>query len=124
MEQGKLPVNDRTIELVCYKYGVNRAFLREGAEESIFTDIPADVKLDELYQIFIDIENWGKGYASKSAFSYNRQNAAFQVTESLCISICTIQSKRDCRYFITVVLSWVEKYFKTMCRLLKSCSPL
>jgi len=55
-----------------------------------------------LCQVFIDTENWGNGFASKSAFSCYRGNAAFKLTESLCIFICTMQSKRDCRYFRTV----------------------
>jgi transcriptional regulator with XRE-family HTH domain len=52
MEKGISPINDRTIELVCYRFNVNRAYLREGKNEPMFCDIPQDVKLDQLYQIF------------------------------------------------------------------------
>jgi transcriptional regulator with XRE-family HTH domain len=62
MEQGKLPVNDRTIELVCYKYGVNRSFLREGTGENMFSDMHPDVKLDQLYQIFMELNGLFQDY--------------------------------------------------------------
>ncbi|WP_461256738.1 helix-turn-helix domain-containing protein [Treponema sp. R80B11-R83G3] len=62
MESGKQPVNERTIELVCYKYGVERAYLREGKTDKIFSDIPPDVKLDHLYQIFIELNGLFQDY--------------------------------------------------------------
>jgi hypothetical protein len=49
-----MAINDRVIELIYYKYGVNREYLKEGRGE-MFSEIPADVKIDQLYQIFIEL---------------------------------------------------------------------
>jgi transcriptional regulator with XRE-family HTH domain len=54
IENGKMAINDRIIELICYKYGVNREYLKEGMGE-MFSEIPADVKIDQLYRIFIEL---------------------------------------------------------------------
>jgi transcriptional regulator with XRE-family HTH domain len=54
IENGKMAINDRVIELICYKYGVNREYLKEGTGE-MFSEIPADVKIDQLYQIFTEL---------------------------------------------------------------------
>jgi transcriptional regulator with XRE-family HTH domain len=62
MESGKQPVNERVIELICYKYGVERAYLREGKTDKIFSDIPPDVKLGHLYQIFIELNGLFQDY--------------------------------------------------------------
>ena len=85
MEQGKLPVNDRTIELVCYKYGINRAFLREGKQENMFTDILPDAKLDQLYQLFVELNGLFQDYlviqAKELLKVQNRQNEQGQFDE-------------------------------------------
>lgn len=62
METGKQPVNDRVIELICYKYGVERAYLREGKTDKIFSDIPPDAKLGHLYQIFLKLNGLFQDY--------------------------------------------------------------
>jgi transcriptional regulator with XRE-family HTH domain len=62
MEKGISPINDRTIELVCYRYNVNRAYLREGKNEPLFCDIPQDVKLDRLYKIFSELNGLFQDY--------------------------------------------------------------
>jgi transcriptional regulator with XRE-family HTH domain len=62
MESGKQPINDRIIELICYKYGVERDYLREGKTDKIFNDIPHDGKLDHLYQIFIKLNGLFQDY--------------------------------------------------------------
>jgi transcriptional regulator with XRE-family HTH domain len=54
IENGKMEINDRLIELICYKYGVNREYLKEGTGE-MFSEIPTDVKIDQLYQIFTEL---------------------------------------------------------------------
>jgi transcriptional regulator with XRE-family HTH domain len=55
MESGKIPINDRTIELVCFKYGVGREYLRDGTTDKMFSDIPPDEKLEHLYRIFTEL---------------------------------------------------------------------
>ena len=66
MEKGISPINDRTIELVCYKYNVNRGYLREGKNEPMFCDIPTDVKLGQLYKIFEGSKPAGQGQERSS----------------------------------------------------------
>jgi transcriptional regulator with XRE-family HTH domain len=51
METGATRVNDRIIELVCVKYKVSKAYLKDGKGE-MFEDAPPDVKLEKLSQIF------------------------------------------------------------------------
>jgi transcriptional regulator with XRE-family HTH domain len=62
MESGKQPVNERIIELVCYKYGIERAYLRDGKTDKIFSDIPPDAKSDHLYRIFIELNELFQDY--------------------------------------------------------------
>jgi len=62
MESGIQPVNERIIELICYKYGVERDYLREGKTDKIFSDITPDGKLDHLYQIFIELNGLFQDY--------------------------------------------------------------
>jgi transcriptional regulator with XRE-family HTH domain len=61
MEKGISPINDRTIELVCYRYNVNRGYLREG-KKPMFSEIPADVKLEQLYKIFEELNGLFQDY--------------------------------------------------------------
>jgi transcriptional regulator with XRE-family HTH domain len=53
METGENKVNNRVIALVCYTYGVNGDFLREG-KPPIFSDTP-DIKIENLYKIFNEL---------------------------------------------------------------------
>jgi len=62
MEKGLQPINSRTIELICYRYNVNRAYLREGKDEPMFCDVPADVKTGELYMIFEELNGLFQDY--------------------------------------------------------------
>jgi len=62
MEKGLLPINDRTIELMCYRFNVNRAYLREGLDEPMFCEIPEDVKLAQLYKIFVELNGLFQDY--------------------------------------------------------------
>jgi transcriptional regulator with XRE-family HTH domain len=52
MEQGKTKINDRIIELVCAKYRVSKAYLKDGQGEMFTDNGPPDVKLERLNQIF------------------------------------------------------------------------
>jgi len=51
IEQGKITVNDRIVELVCSKYNVNKAYLKDGNEE-MFGGSPPDAKLERLNRLF------------------------------------------------------------------------
>jgi len=62
MENGINPINDRTIELVCYRYNVNRGYLREGKNEPMFSEIPQDVKLEQLYKVFVELNGLFQDY--------------------------------------------------------------
>jgi transcriptional regulator with XRE-family HTH domain len=52
MEQGKTKVNDRIIELICAKYQVNKAYLKDGDGPMFIENGPPDVKLEQLRRIF------------------------------------------------------------------------
>ncbi|MCL2191350.1 MAG: helix-turn-helix domain-containing protein [Treponema sp.] len=52
METGKQEINDRTIELICYRFNVNREYLREGKDVPMFLEVSTERKSDELYKIF------------------------------------------------------------------------
>jgi transcriptional regulator with XRE-family HTH domain len=54
METGENKVNNRVIALVCYTYGVNEDFLREG-KGSMLSGIPVDIKAENLYKIFNEL---------------------------------------------------------------------
>jgi len=56
IEQGKIGVNDRIIELTCLKYKVNRNYLKDG-KGKMFGSNPPDVKLEQLNQIFNELNN-------------------------------------------------------------------
>jgi transcriptional regulator with XRE-family HTH domain len=62
MESGKMTVNDRIIELICYRYGVQREYLRDGTTDKIFSDIPPDAKLEHLYRIFTELNSQLQDY--------------------------------------------------------------
>jgi len=51
IEQGKISVNERIIELICSKYNVNKSFLKDGKGKMFSGNLP-DVKLQNLNQIF------------------------------------------------------------------------
>jgi transcriptional regulator with XRE-family HTH domain len=53
METGENRVNNRVIALVCYTYGVNEDFLREG-KPPVFSDTP-DIKIENLNKIFNEL---------------------------------------------------------------------
>ena len=54
IEQGKITVNDRIIELVSSKYNVNKIYLKDGKGKMFSGSLP-DVKLDQLNQIFNEL---------------------------------------------------------------------
>jgi transcriptional regulator with XRE-family HTH domain len=55
MELGQTKIHARTIELVCSKYHVSKAYLKDGKGE-MFTDKgPPDVKLEQLNRIFNEL---------------------------------------------------------------------
>jgi len=62
MESGINPISDRTIELLCYRFNVNRAYLRDGLNEPMFREIPEDVKLSQLYDIFVELNGLFQDY--------------------------------------------------------------
>jgi transcriptional regulator with XRE-family HTH domain len=55
MEQGKTKINDRIIELVCSKYHVSKAYLKDGQGEMFTDNILPDVKLEQLNRIFNEL---------------------------------------------------------------------
>ena len=54
IEQGKISINERIIELVCTKYNVNKTFLKDG-KSKMFSGSPPDIKLEQLNQIFTEL---------------------------------------------------------------------
>ena len=54
IEQGKITINDRIIELVCSKYNVNKAYLKDG-KGKMFSGNPPDMKLEQLNRIFDEL---------------------------------------------------------------------
>jgi transcriptional regulator with XRE-family HTH domain len=54
IEQGKITINDRIIELVCSKYAVNKTYLKDG-KGKMFSAEPPDVKLEQLNRIFNEL---------------------------------------------------------------------
>ena len=61
IEQGKITVNERIIELVCSKYGVNKNYLKDG-KGKMFSANPPDVKLDQLNRIFNELNGLFQDY--------------------------------------------------------------
>jgi transcriptional regulator with XRE-family HTH domain len=60
METGENKINDRVIALVCYKYGVNVEFLKNGILP-MFSDTP-DIKIENLYKIFNELNGLFQDY--------------------------------------------------------------
>jgi len=61
IENGTIKANERIIELVCSKFNVNKAYLKEG-KKPIFSGNPPDVKLDQLNQIFDELNELFQDY--------------------------------------------------------------
>ena len=61
IEQGKTTVNERIIELACSKFGVSKAYLKDG-KGKMFTTNPPDVKLDHLNRIFNELNGLFQDY--------------------------------------------------------------
>ena len=55
MEQGATRVNERIIELICTKYNVSREYLKNGKGEMFNGNSPPDVKLEQLRQLFNEL---------------------------------------------------------------------
>jgi transcriptional regulator with XRE-family HTH domain len=60
LEQGIMQLNDRIIELVCYKYGVRKEYLKTGKGE-MFVDKP-DKQLRQLEQIYNELNGIFQDY--------------------------------------------------------------
>jgi len=61
IEQGKITANERIIDLICTKFNVNKAYLKEG-KGKMFSGNPPDVKLDQLNQIFNSLNGLFQDY--------------------------------------------------------------
>ena len=61
IEQGIIKTNERIIELVCSKYGVDKAYLKDG-KKPMFSGNPPDVKLEQLNQIFNSLNGLFQDY--------------------------------------------------------------
>ena len=62
MEHGKMPINPRIIELVCSKYRINKAYLKDGKGQIFVDGAPPDTKLDELNRIFDELNELFQDY--------------------------------------------------------------
>ena len=61
IEQGKININERIIDLVCTKYNVNKIYLKEG-KGKMFGGNPPDVKLEQLNRIFNELNSLFQEY--------------------------------------------------------------
>ena len=61
IEQGKITVNERIIELICSKYNVNKNYLKDG-KGKMFSGNPPDVKLEQLNRIFNELNGLFQDY--------------------------------------------------------------
>jgi transcriptional regulator with XRE-family HTH domain len=61
IEQGKIQMNERIIELVCSKFHVNKSYLKDN-KKPMFSGDPPDVKLDQLNQIFNELNGLFRDY--------------------------------------------------------------
>jgi transcriptional regulator with XRE-family HTH domain len=66
IEQGAVKPNERIIELICAKYRVNKTYLKENKGD-MFSAAPPDAKLDQLNQIFNELNIHFKDYLIKQA---------------------------------------------------------
>jgi len=86
METGINPIHARTVELLCYRFNVNRAYLRDGLDEPMFCEVPADAKLSQLYDIFEELNGLFQDYlivqAKELLRVQNKQDTLGQNTES------------------------------------------
>ena len=61
IEQGKIQLNERILELICSKFKVNKSYLKDRVEP-MFCGNPPDVKLDQLNQIFNELNGLFQDY--------------------------------------------------------------
>jgi transcriptional regulator with XRE-family HTH domain len=61
IEQGKIQMNERIIELVCSKFNVNKSYLNDGKGKMFSGNLP-DVKLDQLNQVFNELNGLFQDY--------------------------------------------------------------
>jgi transcriptional regulator with XRE-family HTH domain len=61
IETGETTVNERIIELVCNKYKVSKSYLKDG-KGTMFSDTPPDVKLENLNEIFNELNPLFQNY--------------------------------------------------------------
>jgi transcriptional regulator with XRE-family HTH domain len=67
METGLQIPNERIIELICYRFNVNREYLREGKDVPMFSDISPEHKSDMLYKIFEELNGLFQDYLIEQA---------------------------------------------------------
>jgi len=67
METGLQIPNERVIELICYRFNVNREYLREGKDVPMFCDIAPEQKSDMLYKIFEELNGLFQDYLIEQA---------------------------------------------------------
>ena len=61
IEQGKIIANERIIDLISTKFSVNKAYIKDG-KKPIFSGKIPDVKLDQLNQIFNELNGLFQDY--------------------------------------------------------------
>jgi transcriptional regulator with XRE-family HTH domain len=61
IEQGKITINERIIELVCSKYNVNKTYLKDG-KGKMFSGNPPDIKLEQLNRVFNELNGMFQDY--------------------------------------------------------------
>jgi transcriptional regulator with XRE-family HTH domain len=85
MEQGKTKTNDRIIELVCSKYHVSKAYLKDGRGEMFTDNSPPDVRLEQLNHIFNELNPLFQDYLVMQARElFNVQTKEAQGENRLC----------------------------------------
>jgi len=66
MEQGKITINERIIELVSTKYSVSKTYLKDG-KGKIFSSNPPDAKVEQLNRIFSELNSLFQDYLINQA---------------------------------------------------------
>ena len=61
IEQGKITLNERIIELVSLKYNVSKTYLKDG-KGKMFCGNPPDAKLEQLNRIFSQLNTLFQDY--------------------------------------------------------------